>query len=212
MKSKISVIVTCFNKEHEITRCLLSLLNQTDKNFELIVLDDGSTDNTVNVVKTFLTNNKTIIKVKTVFQKNQGSIKTRLRGVKLAEGEFVTFIDGDDFVSKDYINVIKKSIEKEGQSDLFLFNNKISYSKKKGFRNEKKLVECSDLPIQKLYEWILTGKAAAVWDKVYKRKLFNTNLNSKIFYGDDVWLNIVYLRNVQRVTVIDKSIYYHVGY
>lgn len=212
MSKKISVIVTCFNKEREIARCLLSLLNQTDTNFELIVLDDGSKDNTVNVVKEFFNKNKTNIQIKTIFQENQGSIKTRLKGVKIAEGEFITFIDGDDYVSENYIDVIKKSIIKKGKSDLFLFNNKISYSKKKGFRKEKQLRECDDLPLSELYKWILTGKAAAVWDKVYKKKLFNTDLDSNIFYGEDVWLNIVYLRNVKHITVIDSAIYYHVGY
>jgi glycosyltransferase involved in cell wall biosynthesis len=87
---KISIIITAYNVEKYIAEAVESALKQTYKNFEIIVINDGSTDNTLDVLKTF--ENKIIL----INQDNIGLAKTMNKGLKLATGELVSFLDGDD--------------------------------------------------------------------------------------------------------------------
>ena len=101
---KISVIIPAFNAAKYIKRCILSLLNQTYKNIEVIVINDGSIDSTKQIVEQL---NVTLIN-----QENSGVSSARNKGLKIATGDYITFVDADDYVEKDYIenvvNIIKE--------------------------------------------------------------------------------------------------------
>ena len=102
---KISIIIPAYNVSKYIKRCILSLLNQTYKNIEIIVVNDGSTDNTLDIVKNF--------NVKIFDQKNSGGASSpRNTGIKNSTGDYITFVDGDDYVDKNYIEDIVKIIKK----------------------------------------------------------------------------------------------------
>ncbi|PBB06458.1 glycosyltransferase family 2 protein [Salimicrobium humidisoli] len=89
-----SVIMPCFNKEKYIYDALESVINQSFENFEVIIVDDGSTDNSLNVVSTI--DDK---RIKIINQKNEGVSAARNRGIKFAKGEYIAFLDADDFWS-----------------------------------------------------------------------------------------------------------------
>lgn len=96
---KVSVIVPAYNTGKYIKRCLTSLLNQTYKNIEIIVVNDGSTDNTLDIVKKF--------NVKVIDQENSGGASSpRNVGIKNSTGDYITFVDSDDYVSSNYIESI----------------------------------------------------------------------------------------------------------
>lgn len=104
---KFSVIIPSYNGEAYIKRCLNSLLKQTYRNYELIVVDDGSTDNTAKVVNNFLNP-----KIKYYYQTNGGPSKARNFGVEQAHGDYIVYVDSDDYVNKDLLLNLKNEIDK----------------------------------------------------------------------------------------------------
>jgi glycosyltransferase involved in cell wall biosynthesis len=92
-KNKVSVIIPVYNRDGWIGDCIDSVLSQTYENFELIVVDDGSTDSTQDIFKKYRENNENI---KVLFQQNKGVSSARNLGIKAAEGEYIAFLDSDD--------------------------------------------------------------------------------------------------------------------
>lgn len=102
----VSVIVTCYNLEQEIGRCIESLRRQTYDNLQIIVIDDGSKDNSFQVIKQIA---ETDSRIHPVYQQNQGVSAARNNGISLATGNFLLFIDGDDYVSDTYVEHFMKA-------------------------------------------------------------------------------------------------------
>ena len=96
----VSVIVPFYNQEKELSRCIKSIIQQNYFNFELILVDDGSIDNSLNICKDFASKDK---RIKVIHQDNSGVSIARNSGLKEASGEYITFIDSDDYVTPDYI-------------------------------------------------------------------------------------------------------------
>lgn len=99
---KLSIIVPVYNIEKYLPKCLDSIMNQTYKNLEIILIDDGSTDNSGKICDEFSEVDK---RVKAFHQQNQGVSTARNKGIDLATGEYLTFIDGDDWIEKDYFEI-----------------------------------------------------------------------------------------------------------
>ena len=99
-KIKLSIIVPCYKVEKYLPRCLDSLVNQTLKDIEIICINDGSPDNCINILKNYKEKygNKIVI----IDKENEGVWRGRKDGVKKAKGEFIGFVDSDDYVSLDY--------------------------------------------------------------------------------------------------------------
>lgn len=98
---KISVIIPVYNGEKYIKRCLFSLERQTFKYFELIIINDGSQDKTEKIIDDFI--GRSSLNVRYIYQKNAGQAAARNRGLKKAAGDYIAFIDGDDYVARDYL-------------------------------------------------------------------------------------------------------------
>ena len=107
---KISVIVPVYNVSKYIQKCVESILNQSYTNFELILIDDGSTDDSFDICQVFATKDT---RVKAMRQSNAGPSKARNVGIRQAEGEYITFVDSDDFVSDSYLLNRRKRIERQ---------------------------------------------------------------------------------------------------
>ena len=98
--NKISIVVPVYNCEQYIKKCIKSILNQTFKEFELILIDDESQDQSGEICEEYAKLDKRII---VIHQKNQGVSKTREKGLKIAKSKYVTFIDSDDYIKEDYL-------------------------------------------------------------------------------------------------------------
>lgn len=103
----ISVIVPIYNIETYISKCIDSILNQTFKDFQLILVDDGSTDKSGLICDQYAKQHSNVL---VIHQKNQGLSASRNNGLKMADGKYVTFIDGDDLVSSHYLEILFKPI------------------------------------------------------------------------------------------------------
>ena len=100
---EISVIVPVYNVERYLTRCIDSILAQTYQNFELILVDDGSTDGSGTLCDSYM---KKDSRIKVIHKKNGGLSDARNSGIDAAEGEFLSFIDSDDWVRPDFLNIL----------------------------------------------------------------------------------------------------------
>ena len=97
---EVSVVVPIYNAGKKLDKCIKSILNQTFKDFELILVNDGSTDNSIKICRKYELRDS---RVKVIDKENEGSIATRNLGIKKSIGNYITFVDADDYISLDAI-------------------------------------------------------------------------------------------------------------
>jgi len=133
----VSIVIPCYNSQRTIARALSSVINQTYIDYEVIVVDDGSTDKTKNIIKEFFKDKS--IAYKYLYQENSGPSVARNRGVENASGEYIAFLDSDDTWHKDKLSIQMKLIEENGLNFLgstykyneFNYNDKVDIVLKK---------------------------------------------------------------------------------
>lgn len=202
---KISIIVPVFNSEKFLFECLNSLVNQTLWNIEIICVDDGSTDGSLSVLKDFQSKDERIV---VIHQQNSGVSVARNNGIAKAHGEFIGFVDSDDWVDKDYFEKLYNASQKYGAEIVagdFLWHKKKSASPKMKYKEEKFFTEVSEK-----VKNASIPKFNYIWNKIYKREsLLKLNLpfEKGRFYEDMIWLVqvVYYLKGF--VTV--PNTYYH---
>ena len=140
IKPKVSVIIFVYNIEKFITECLDSISNQTLKNIEIICVNDGSTDNSLNIIKKYAMNDK---RIQIISQINKGISESRNIGVKYSKGEYIYFINGDDYLELNALSELYK-IAKKKNLDILLFDGN-SFSYKSNIIGEKNLDFYSNL-------------------------------------------------------------------
>ena len=167
----ITVIIPVYNVEKYFPKCISSVLNQSYTNLEILLIDDGSTDNSGKICDQIsLRDNR----VSVIHKENAGISHTRNTGIKNAKAELITFIDSDDYVSKDYIQYLYDLLKDSG-SDISIGAHTIEYSsgKKvyKGIGVNKQTIYNSK---QALKEILLDNIIdISVWGKLYNKSLFN---------------------------------------
>ena len=183
MNKKLSVIVPVYNTEEYLKKCLDSLVHQTYNNLEIIVINDGSTDNSMDIISSYKKKYSNIV----VYTKeNSGVSDTRNYGIKKSTGEFITFIDSDDFVETDLYQVCMEYIEKK-DLDILMFD----------FVNDKngKIYDSSLIDYYDKCEMYLKNTPNP-WNKVFKKSLWNDNkigFPTGIWYEDLATIPIFYL-------------------
>lgn len=203
---KISIIIPVYNAEKYLSECLKSLLRQTLKEIEIICINDGSSDNSLSILENFQLKDS---RIKIINQKNSGVAVTRNNGISLATGEFIGFVDSDDWVDEDYFEKLYNAAKKFN-SDVaagdFYRRGKILRSKKLKYKKEEFFVEPAD-KIKKAF----IPKYNYIWNKIYKREsLLNLNIpfENGRYYEDVIWIVkiIYYLKGF--VTVPDTFYHY----
>ena len=167
----VSIIIPAYNCEAYIERCLISVCNQTYNDIEIIVIDDGSTDHTSDVCKRFC---KTDKRIKLVHKKNGGLSSARNLGIELCVGEFITFIDSDDWVREDHIELLLRELKKN-DADISITGYITVYDERKT-HNKREF-----FPGTEVYEGDMVVRALFRMDKfqgmacskMYRRELFD---------------------------------------
>lgn len=205
---KFSIVIPVYNSGIALTKCVESIKNQPYNDFELILIDDGSTDETTTEI--LYGYEKERGRVKVFHKLNGGSLDARRYGVIKAVGDFIMFGDGDDYFDTEYMNVVHQAIEKP--ADLYLLNNYINYCGTKNFHKEKDNLITGYVSKEWFLRQLLRMKTGAVWDKIYRKNLFGFNADiipENITYGDDIYINNQYIPSVKSIYVLDRAIYYH---
>ena len=205
---KISVIVPVYNVEKYISACLNSILRQSLSDIEIIVVDDGSTDSTLSIVKEFEEKWPDIISVYT--QRNSGPAKARNQALSHATGEFISFIDSDDTIAYDMYEKMY-GMAKEKDADLVLcgraytdFNGNVMST-----WNPPQIDDVTNI----FMDHSLLGKTSSfVWDKLFKRTVIEETglrFNEDIHYAEDALFIYSYLVYAKRVCSITQPLYFY---
>lgn len=196
----ISIIIPCYNAEKTIKRCLESVISQTYKNIEIVIINDGSTDKTDSIIKKYINDNR----IKYYNRSNHGIGKTRNFGIKEATGEYITFLDSDDYLPNDAIDNLYKLAQKNKLdlvvSDYYVDNKNIKSEKIKSFpitnvKNNPNLIFDINL---------------APWNKLYKKELIeNIKFEENLKYEDAPFV-IESIIKAKKIGKLDKETYYYV--
>lgn len=164
----ISIVVPVYNISGYIEKCISSLSGQTYKNIEIVLVDDGSTDNSGDICEVYA---KKDGRVKVIHKKNGGLSDARNKGIGNATGEYISLVDGDDYVDKDYIEKQYKTLKKY-DADMVITSHKVIYPKKTIDESTGKEYTDNSEGILKriLYD---DGVDLSAWGKLYKKSLFD---------------------------------------
>ena len=161
----VSVIVPVYNCAPYIGKCIDSLISQTYKNIEIIVIDDGSTDRSSTLLSEF---NGKYSQIKLISQPNQGVCRARNNGLDQASGEYITFVDGDDYVDPDYIETLVRAAEGRG-SDLVICGYKIEDAANGRYK------EVSPSSYTAGTDEMWAYRIMATWGRLYRRDFWDKN-------------------------------------
>lgn len=200
MKIKVSVIVPVYNVEKFIDKCLNSLVNQTLKEIEIIVVNDGTKDNSQKIIDKYV--KKYPDKIKSYIKENGGQGSARNYGLKKATGEYIGYVDSDDFVEKDmYKKLYNKA--KENNYDIVVCGN---YNVSEDYQNKN--IDAFINNYNTDLENIFFGKMA-VWNKIYKRDILIKNkleFKEKVWY-EDLAFTLKAIMNSNTFAFIDEPLY-----
>lgn len=216
--SKLGIVVPVYNVEPYLKQCVNSILEQTYTDFELVLVNDGSTDGSGEICDYFA---KLDSRVHVIHQCNQGKLFARYIGLKNLECEYATFVDADDWIAKDTYKKLSNYMEQEIDVISFriirYFDSSYQYTSvnnyQQGLYNKRQIEET----IYPTMIWNLHrgtfGIDPSLCNKVIKRNLLISELDKakdlKIDYGDDVAVVYPLLIQANSVFVTEESLYYH---
>lgn len=203
---KYSVIIPVYNAEKTINRCLDSLLSRAGDDAELILINDGSKDDSDAVCKNYC---KKYNNIRYFYKENGGVSTARNMGLSEATGDYVLFVDSDDYVSDNYFSVIDSIIEQESDVDLILYGHKNSDSEN-GVSCEPFNLK-GDIEIsEKVSELLPAGPMYSLCSKVFKRDIIsqlNLRFREKIDIGEDIEFIFQYLLKVGKMISVSDILY-----
>lgn len=203
VKPKLTIIIPCYNMEQYIHKCLDSIFNQTFKNYNIIIIDDSSTDNTFKIIKEYEKHHENILVIEN--RENRGAGYSRNQALKLVKSDYVTFIDGDDYLDSDYYDNFFKEMIKNN-SDIGICDFYIRYEDSKMIDT---ISTCCDGYLTK-YNFIVNGLAASPCNKIFKTSLFKDNLFVEGIINEDIPAVITALIKAKTITYIPNTYYYYV--
>lgn len=206
MKDKVSIIIPIYNTQKYLKKCVESLIKQSYNNIEIILINDGSTDDSKNICLNLKNKDKRIIFLD---QKNKGVSSARNLGLKNAQGNYITFIDSDDYVDKDYIKKMLECIIKNNADICECSVQKIDEHGHNldiiALKNE--IIECREY-IKERYA-NLNNITDFVTHKMFKKSVLAKNKFPKYNYSEDYIFLTHILENVDKLVIIDKILYYY---
>lgn len=172
-KILISVIIPVYNVERYLERCLNSICNNTYKNLQIICIDDGSTDNSINILRDFAPKDN---RIEIIEKANAGVSAARNDGIKAARGDYIAFVDADDWIHSQYFEYLMQPVQ--------MYGTDISVCREKRVH-----IYCKDEEIERFNIIYLSGEGifskstvkGLVWAKLYKKsKLANIKFNENV--------------------------------
>ena len=200
---KISIIIPVYNTEFYLNKCLDSVIKQDIEDFEIICVNDGSTDNSIKILKKY---SRIDQRIKIISQKNQGVSVARNKALDVAKGEYVMFVDSDDWLEENSLLSIYNAIKKTN-SDVMEFRNDCYFGNLRRTGNYTELNKCqTDKDL-----FSVVPSLYLIWNKIYKRDFINSNnikFPENITNAEDGVFNLECLYANPRFSV-DYTLGYH---
>ena len=207
---KISVIVPVYNSEKYLHRCLNSVVKQTYKNWEVIAIDDGSQDNSYSILLEYYNNDK---RFKVYSQKNQGPGIARNNAIDYATGDYIVFLDSDDYIEPTYFEDLVKCVSENNSDVVFVdiiqedpYGNVLKYELMSKYMNSTK---------DKILRHQMTGKLPwGAWRKAIRASLLKENniKFSEDIVGEEALFSFKVVFNASKTSFLNKKYYHYVNY
>lgn len=209
----ISVIIPAYNAEKYIKRCIESVQNQTMKQIEIIVVNDGSKDSTLKIVQELAEND---LRIKVINQENLGVSQARNKGILYSKFKYIALLDSDDWVESDAYEKMYKLAEKNNLdmvlSDYYLDNDCGNISLVKGIELKSEDISMTGSEYLKLF--LERKEMPAVWNKLYKKELYTSNdiyYNENLSYGEDVLILFKLILKAKRIGKVNKAFVHYIS-
>jgi glycosyltransferase involved in cell wall biosynthesis len=202
---KVSIVVPIYNSEKWLDECISSLSNQTIKDIEIICVNDGSTDHSADIIADHAQKDP---RIRVITQKNQGVAAARNRGLELARGEFVAFVDSDDFVDSDcykkaYIDATNT------EADITAFGYNIFNSNGVKRRHTLRKIQYDDA----LEAWFSErGGRPFIWNKLFRKAFLEetgVKFEKGISFNEDVFFQFRVFARAKKVAFIPDKLYFY---
>ncbi|MCF7546034.1 glycosyltransferase [Enterococcus faecium] len=206
----VSIIVPVFNAGKYLENLILSLMNQTYHNIEIIFIDDGSTDNSRNIVNKYCKKDSRITKI---FTENSGVSSARNRGLDIASGDYICFIDADDYLEDIYVEKLLNGV-RNNNVQLAICDYWLVYGKKKKTDNNLKSISTVNSSVI-IKEVLLSDNyiKGFVWNKIFDAQIIKEHsikFNDKSFILEDMEFLIKYLCHIESIYLIHQQLYNYV--
>lgn len=214
---KLSIIIPCYNVENFVQNCTESIVMQQGFDFEMIMINDGSKDNTQQILENLAEKD---FRIKIINQQNQGLSGARNTGIENATGEYIMFVDADDTLEPEALKTIADFFQEE---DLFCFSYNRVFGTKKLPRKfnlqgkfparfiQRRIVGLIDAELSDPSQ---TDALVTAWGKIYKTEIIRKNqiqfTDTKEIGTEDALFNIQYLEHAQTAQVLDMPLYNYV--
>ena len=214
MNDKISIIIPIYNVKKYINKCIESIINQTYKNLEIILVDDGSTDGSGKICDEFKKEDNRIV---VIHKKNEGVSSARNEGLKIATGDYIGFIDADDFIEEDMYFKLLSKIEKDN-TKMVVCNAYLEDENENqvyDFKtNAKDVIDRHELMDRIMNDFVFQGY---MWNKLYDRQLIYrdndylkfdcsiSNLEDRLYN-----LELIDKNKKFNVSYIDEKLYHYI--
>lgn len=215
----ISIIVPIYNAEKYLDKCLQSIINQTLGNIEILLINDGSTDSSLEICKKYSERDS---RIKIINKKNEGVSVARNLGIEKATGEYIAFIDSDDWIDTEFCERLYSSVKKE-KAELGICNyikENLDFKEFYDIKINKKILYEEDIQKTFLSKLIERDEGERVHNlagfrgpcaKLYKKEILNNydiKFDENLVIGEDFLFNLNFLQKTKRIT-LDKGYYYH---
>lgn len=209
---KVSILVPAYNAEKTISRCLESILKQTWTDFELVVIDDGSSDDTAHIIDEFVEADP---RVSAVHKENSGVSDTRNTGLSLAKGEYVQFLDADDWITPDATRLLVRAMEESDECDMVIADFYRVIDRR---MSQKGDIDAEGIISRNEYaEYMMRNPAdfyyGVLWNKLFKREIIEENairMDENLDWSEDFIFNLEYILHADSIYVLKVPVYYYV--
>lgn len=213
MKATVSVIIPVYNSKKHLDRCISSVVQQTYKNIEVVLVDDDSTDGSLDICNAWAQKDA---RIKVVHKENAGAGKARNTGMDNASGDYYCFVDSDDYIDPSTIQICIDSMEKY-KADTSVFGH--SFVSEKGEINpqiisaKKQIFNHTEVVSELLPSFftLSMGFTVSVWGKIFSAKIIRDNslrfLNEREIYSEDTLFLLEYFPKCERAVVVNRYMY-----
>ena len=201
---RLSVIIPIYNTQDTLKRCINSVLAQSLSLYEIILVNDGSTDCSQEICEQYKQAYPSKIRILT--QKNKGLSEARNAGIEIARGKYITFVDSDDYISPTIYKDALFFLESHSEID-FIEYSYIQVNERKDIR--KHFILSDNIYNDKAIYWLKeqSYKHAYAWNKIYKKSLFKDNLYPAGRKFEDIWMMNSLLSNASLIATTSKGFY-----
>lgn len=203
---KYSIIIPVYNSSKTLERCINSVLNQKYEDWELIIIDDGSTDNSVEIIKKYINNN---YKIKSFSQKNSGPGKARNLGIEKSNSEYICFMDADDYMEDNYLQLVNNKINADKCDVLFL---DLILEKENGKVDKiLKFKQFENLSKEKLLRCLVMGKLPwGAYNKIVKSEIIKKCKFSELSVGEEIVYTFDVINNSNSFSCLNEPVYHYI--